>query len=649
MSTKKQRKHTIFSNFLLVLGQAFTINKNPLPWMRAFCAGICSGLPVLIGYLLGHLEYGLIAGFGGFTYLYVFNIPYALRAKRLFFVATSLALAVWLGTILAPFPFVSAVVVALIGVVGTFIFGALQIKGPAAIFFILAFIMATGMPVNPDLAPIRAGLVLLGGAFSWLVGMVGWFANPHGPEKKAVKKVYGELACFMESIETEASHPSKEKLVAALKTTEDLLIAGYTSLRITGTYKRLVLLNQQANRIFLNIMESADQQRIKIPSEVVSAIQSISDSIGENKKVQLILPPNQEREKKTQLFSLVHEATAIQNDSSSNIGREINISKPSLSVIFGGAFDKNSIVFLTAVRFGFVLFVAAIIAHSFEFNRSFWVTLSCAAVLSGATIIATFHRAIQRSLGTLVGILLATAILYFQPEGSVIAIIIFLLTFMTELSIVLNYGLAALFITPNALLLAESSSHIHDISYFASARLIDVLIGCAIGLIGALLINRKSASSLLAHMMAKTIRSQQQFFLTLFSEYANTVSVESSHERSKMQTNLTNLKLVYATALGEIPRDKKRLELLWPALHSIEQLGYMLDSTSKYSNRPILSDEDLAKMLLVFETMAKSADQELALSKKTVPEILGFSKIHNEIKHLQNTLYINGITFGQRN
>lgn len=615
--------------------------------MRAFCAGICSGLPVLIGYLLGHLDYGLIAGFGGFTYLYVFNIPYALRAKRLFFVATSLTLAVWLGTLLAPFPFVSAVVVALIGVVGTFIFGALQIKGPAAIFFILAFLMATGMPVNPDLAPMRAGLVLLGGTFSWLVGMVGWFANPHGPEKKAVKKVYGELARFMESIGTEASHPSREKLVAALKTTEDLLIAGYTSFRITETYKRLVLLHEQANKIFLNINERVGQQQIKIPSEVVAAIQSISNSIGENKKVQLILPPIQELEKKPQLFSLVHEAIVIQNNSSI-IDREINISKPSLRVIFGGAFDKNSIVFLTAVRFGFVLFVAAIIAHSFEFNRSFWVTLSCAAVLSGATIMATFHRAIQRSLGTLVGILLATAVLYFQPEGFVIAIAIFLLTFMTELSIVLNYGLAALFITPNALLLAESSSHIHDISYFASVRLIDVLIGCAIGLIGALLINRKSASSLLAHMMAKTIRSQQQFFLTLFSEYTNTVSVESSHERSKMQTNLINLQLVFTTALGEIPRDKKRPELLWPAVRSIEQLGYLLDSTSKYSNRPILSDEDLGKMLLVFETMAKSADQELALSKKTVPEILGFSKIHNEIKHLQNTLYVIGKTFEQR-
>ena len=52
-----------------------------------------------------------------------------------------------------------------------------------------------------------------------------------------------------------------------------------------------------------------------------------------------------------------------------------------------------------------------------------------------------------------------------------------------------------------------------------------------------------------------------------------------------MQTNLTNLKIVYTTALGEIPRDKARLDLLYPAIRSIEQLGYLLDSSANYKNR----------------------------------------------------------------
>ena len=110
-----------------------------------------------------------------------------------------------------------------------------------------------------------------------------------------------------------------------------------------------------------------------------------------------------------------------------------------------------------------------------------------------------------------------------------------------------------------------------------------------------------------------------------------------------MQTNLTNLKIVYTTALGEIPRDKARLDRLYPAIHSIEHLGFLLDSSAKYKDRPILSDSELSQMLLVFETMAKSAEQELEFPKKSIPTIRGFSKIQTEVQRLQDSLYASGL------
>ncbi|QUG43826.1 FUSC family protein [Psychrobacillus sp. INOP01] len=626
---------------LLAIKQAFTVNKNPLPWLKAFTAGVCAGLPVLIGFLFGNLEYGLIAGIGGLTYLYVFNIPYALRAKKLLFAVIGLSFVMGLGTLLAPYTFLIAISVAIIGALVTFLFGALRITGPAAIFFVLTFLMATGMPVDPELAPIRAGLVFLGGAFSWIMGMSGWLNNPHGPERMAVKKVYLELADFIELVGSNPLNESKPKIIAALKTAGDLIQSGYIPWRVTEPYKRLYLLNEKANNIFLHIIEKMESSEQRLPIELSESIRSIGQSLDNSKSRIKILEDGITNDL-TILHDLVKDAAIIASESMSVIQREIVIPKPSLRVVLDGAFDKNSVVFLNAFRYGFVLFVAAIIAQSFDFNRSYWVTLSCAAVLSGATIMATFHRAIQRSLGTIIGILTATLILYFQPEGYIIAIAIFFLTFLTELAIVLNYGIAALFITPNALLLAESTTKIHDISYFASARVIDVLIGSAIGLIGAFLMNRKSAASLLAHTMAKTIRSEQQFLLTLFSQGPSLVEPEHSKERIKMRTNLANLQIVYSTALGEIPRNNTKLDLLFPAIHSIDHLGYLLDSSAKYKSRPVLSDSDLSKILLVFETLAKSAEQERILSTKEMPNIIGFSKIQAEVHHLQNALQASG-------
>jgi len=594
----------------IAIKQAFKMNKNPLPWTKAINAGICSGVPPLIGLLLGNFQYGLLAGIGGLTYLYTFNIPYALRAKKLLFALLGMSLSVGLGTLLAPFSLASAITVGLIGAIATFVFGSLRIAGPAAIFFVLAFTMATGMTLDPSLAPLRTGLVLLGGVLSWIIGMMGWFMNPHGPETIAVQQVYKDLAHYMDSVGTDDSNKARQRLVVSLKSAEDNLSAGYISWRSSDQYKRLLLLNDQANQFFMDVLEYAKKGKDKLPPELETSIR------------------------------------ATMNEPMNQINRGIQISKPSLKTVFGGSFDKNSIVFLTATRYGVVLTIAAIIAYSFDFNRSYWITLSCASVMSGSTIISTFHRAIQRSIGTILGILIASIILSLHPEGLVIVIAIVVLTALTELAIVVNYAIAALFITSNALLLAESTTQLHNTAFLASARITDVLIGSVIGLIGTLFIGKRQSSSLLPHVMAKTLRSEQQFLMMLFSEHRSNADGQKSADQGKMRTNLTNLNIVYTTAFGEIPSNTTALEALRPAIFYIEQLGYLLESSQKYADRPILSDERLSQFLLVFETMAIAIEQQRPFTRKYVPEITDFTKIQQDINDLQDALHVVAI---QRN
>ena len=638
---KRTSAESVFSTLIVTIKQAFKINKRSLPWTKAISAGICAAIPVLLGLVLGNFQYGLLAGIGSFTYLYVMNEPYSQRAKKLFFVLLGMTLSVGLGT-LASAPLASAIMVGIIGTIATFIFGALKIPGPAGIFFILGFLMSTGMPVDPALAPLRAGLVFLGGVLSWGIGMIGWFLKPYGPETIAVKKGYKELASLMDSVGTENFNESRQRLVFALKAADDTLLAGFISRRSSDQYKRLLLLNKQANASFTYILEHFADGNAKLPPELGMFVRAIANSIdNQHKRIDMtIRQPEQVDEAIHRLFSKIFDAEAIMNEPIVKVNQELKLSKPTLKTIFLGAFDKNSIIFLTSIRYGFIITIADLIAHSFDFDRSYWVTLSCAAVMSGSTIVSTLHRAIQRSIGTIAGILLAAIILSVKPEGIVIVVAIMLLTFLTELAIVLNYGIAALFITPNALLLAESSTHLYDISYFSSTRIIDVIIGSVIGLIGTLLIGRRQASSLLPHLMAKTIRSQQQFLLLLFSQHGSQFNAHDSIERRKMQTNLTNLKLMYTTALGEISIKKKPVEFLQPAMFSIEQLGYLLESCLHYDHRPVLSDVTIAQFLLIFEKMAKSAEQQWPLSTKSAPEIQGFSKIQKEINDLQNALQI---------
>lgn len=462
----KKAAHSPFSHWKPPLGtvlkQAFEVKKTPFPWTKAISAGICMGLPAILGVMLGNLHAGLMAGIGSFTYLYVFNEPYAKRAKKLGAVMIGMSLSVGLGTLLAPSPIASAIMVGIIGFIATFVFGALKIPGPAAIFFVLVFTMATGMPLDTSQAPLRAGLVFLGGAIAWIIGMLPGLIHPYGPETTAIIHLYNELANFMDSVGTEKYNDARHKTVLALNTAENTLSEGYITWRVSDQYKRLVLLNDHANNIFLYILEHKDEKSEKLAKELGDSVRTLTTSIKEknNRVVSRIRLPGEMDKVTMDLFSKVYNADAIMNEPISKINREVKISKRKLVALLGGAFDKNSMVFHTSVRYGIVLMIAALIAYYSPFNRSYWIPLSCAAVMSGATIMSTFHRAIQRSFGTIIGILIAAFVLSTHPQGMVIILLNMILTFLTELFIVRNYAIAAFFITPNALLMAESSTQL---------------------------------------------------------------------------------------------------------------------------------------------------------------------------------------------
>ncbi len=626
-----------------ILKQALTVNRKPFPWVKAFCAGLAASIPIIVGLLFNHLEYGLMAGLGSFTYLYTFNIPYAQRAKKLFFVVIAMTVLAALGTLAAPYPLAIAILIGIIGAVSTFIFGALKIIGPSAIFFVLVFSMMTGMPVDPDAAPLRAGLVFLGGALSWVIAMIGYLFEPHGPETGVVKRVYLELARLIDSVGTDKFNETRNQVMQVLKEGEETLAAGHIPWRSTERFKRLYVMNDHAKAIFLYIIEHFSESKSRLPDEAGYFVRNVAHLLDEKKKnsqpAKKILLPLEMNETVFGLFSKIFDADAILNEPDKKIDLVLCISKPSLKTIFMGAFDKNSIVFISALRFGVVTIIAGIIAYEFEFARSYWVPLSCVAVMAGSTIVATFHRAIQRGIGTIIGILIAAAILATQPNGYMIAFFVFLLTSITELFIVKNYGLAALFFTPNALLMAESTSQMNfSFSYFASARLIDILLGSAIGLIGVFLVGRRSASSRIPHLISKTIRSQAQFLHVLFSDQGTDFKADDSKEKIKMLTNLNNLKTLFNTAAGEIPKNRKALEHYWPIIVTLDHLAYLLENCSNQEKRPILSDETLAQLLFVLETMANSAERMTSPTAKAVPEIPGYPTIQNEILTLQKAL-----------
>ncbi|MDZ4993855.1 FUSC family protein [Clostridium perfringens] len=623
-----------------IIKQLFKINKTPFPWQKAINAGICAGFPVIVGVLVNQIHLGLLAGIGSFSYLYVINEPYAQRAKKIFFAALGISLSVALGTLLAPYPILIILMVGFIGGIAIFIFGVLKIQGPSSMFFVLSFLVSTGMPINQSEVFIRFSVVFMGGLFSWLMSMKGYFLNPHGPEIKVIKKLYLTLADFSEAIGNKNINDIRNRTVNALKEAEEILLTGYILWKNSFLFNRLSLLNEEANKLFLEMLELHVNKNKKLPKEFSDMIRQLSMAIEpkDGEKIKLEVPHNNLDEDYEKFLRIIYDTEAIINLPLTYIGRGIKISKTSLMRKFKRACNKDSIVFINAVRYGVVLSISAIIAFSFHFSRPYWIPLSCAAVMSGSTVISTFHKSIQRSFGTIIGLIIAIIILKIQPEGFMIAIINMLLTALTELFIVKNYAIAVMFITPNALLIAEASTQIHNVTYFATARITDILVGSAIGLIGTYIIGHRSASSRLPDLIVKLIHSQKKLLLLLSTNNKESNRDKIKDMKEKMGVDLMNLKVAYNTALGEIPRNKEMLEMMWPVFFSLEHISYLLAQYCTTKGYLSLSDQELAQLVLVLEKIAISIEQRIDIKPKKVSSIEEISQVCEEINAVQEAL-----------
>lgn len=140
---------------------------------------------------------------------------------------------------------------------------------------------------------------------------------------------------------------------------------------------------------------------------------------------------------------------------------------------------------IIGVSVGFAVFLGNIMGLS----RSYWVAISCVAIMQGATLDAVWLRQTQRIIGTFVGMLFAMWLVRIHFSDIEFALVIMWLMFMGEFCVVRNYALAMVFFTPFTVYLAEIGHFVLSEAEFAiQSRMLDVIIGSVIGLFGGLML-----------------------------------------------------------------------------------------------------------------------------------------------------------------
>jgi uncharacterized membrane protein YccC len=523
------------------LRHVLVVAKNPPGrWWFAARAALCLAAPVAIGWALGDTAAGLTATIGGFTALYGSNRPYVSRAVHLAVVAVGFAAAVALGDWAASVPWLGVLTVSAIAMVATLLCNALATGPPGAYLFVLACAAGTGA-ATAHVPSWRIGLLVLGGgALAWAVHMAGALRGLRRPEKAVVSAAAEDVRRYFDAIGTSDEAPARHVAAQALHRSWVILV----NLQPTGispgpTLRRLRAVNRDLHAIFADAMAASADNRPpdKAPMERITRLADTNR-----------LAPRPRIE-------------------------GIPLGRPGPTLLIRQALRPRSGQLLVVVRVGIAVLISGGIASLLGIERGFWAMAAAVLVLhQGFDRRRTLRRGIERSIGTWFGLLLAGVLLAMNPQGLWLAGILALLQFTIEMVVIPIYAVAAVFITPAALLIAAGGQPVGDVTDLLLARGIDTLIGAVVA-IGVYLATARSHDIVkLSEAVAQTLDSVAGLAPHLAA--AAVTTPEALAARRDVQLRAFELQQAYQAADAGSRRTRAAAEELWPAAAATENFAY---------------------------------------------------------------------------
>lgn len=145
------------------------IKKTERLWHFPLLAGLCVGSCLSVGWYLDKPDYGNLACIGALVILYFTHASLSKRMIHLAICAFGFSTAFAVGSLFSFNPLLSAVALGLITFLAHYITSYFDIPPPGNFFFVMVAAVATSIPFEAELIPLRVGLVTMGAMFSVLL------------------------------------------------------------------------------------------------------------------------------------------------------------------------------------------------------------------------------------------------------------------------------------------------------------------------------------------------------------------------------------------------------------------------------------------------------------------------------------------------
>lgn len=129
--------------------------------------------------------------------------------------------------------------------------------------------------------------------------------------------------------------------------------------------------------------------------------------------------------------------------------------------------------------------VAGLVGNLLGLSHAYWAMVAAAAVLAAPSASLRILRGVHRMIGTILGVVFTAFFISMNPDAWHIAVLVVVAQFVTELFVMRNYGLAAVFITPLALFMVHLASPFTSYELLTT-RMFETILGAMIGMMGAI-------------------------------------------------------------------------------------------------------------------------------------------------------------------
>lgn len=149
--------------------QLVTINPSDRPWQKPFAAALASGLPLLIGALLGRMDYGLVSSLGGMVFLYTPRTPLYHRMLTVMSCAFAMIACYTLGLMSNFVPLLKMPTLVFVTILVTMAGRFYGLGMPGSLFFVMAASLGAYTPLEWPQVPLMVGLLALGALLACLI------------------------------------------------------------------------------------------------------------------------------------------------------------------------------------------------------------------------------------------------------------------------------------------------------------------------------------------------------------------------------------------------------------------------------------------------------------------------------------------------